>query len=432
MDDISTVAAALRSRLRRAPAAWRARALRLRRRRGGSPAGARGRRSRHWGSVERQPPCERVQAVLARTLAADQRSSRIGRVPSGDGAKPDRKFCWQTAGGARHEASPAKPVPHESAAATSPARRSTPTICSTASPACCTPGRCWRRTRTRWCSRSMLAGALTNPEWSPSLTGDDVPGEGDSGANRHDEPLFPERDAVPSAAGGVGAGRDAGSRHGEARARVRCEYEPLPADPRPSRTRSPPAAFIPARCASRAAMRRGDCQRARIGLDGELRIGGQEHFYLETQCAIAWLDESGRHHRRTPPRSIPAKTQESSRACWAFRGNSVTVECLRMGGAFGGKEVQANPWAAIAALGAWKTRRPVRVRLPRALDMALTGKRHPFLARYHGRLRRRRAAARRAHLRFIPMAAGASIFPSRCCGAPCSTATTPTCCRRWS
>ncbi len=53
-----------------------------------------------------------------------------------------------------------------------------------------------------------------------------------------------------------------------------------------------------------------------------------------------------------------------------------------MGGAFGGKEVQANPWAAIAALGAWKTRRPVRVRLTRALDFALTGKRHPFLARY--------------------------------------------------
>src|SRR5579871_4557238 len=53
-----------------------------------------------------------------------------------------------------------------------------------------------------------------------------------------------------------------------------------------------------------------------------------------------------------------------------------------MGGAFGGKEVQSNYYAALAALGAWKTRRPVRVRLPRALDMILTGKRHPFLARY--------------------------------------------------
>ena len=62
--------------------------------------------------------------------------------------------------------------------------------------------------------------------------------------------------------------------------------------------------------------------------------------------------------------------------------NHVTVECLRMGGAFGGKEVQANPYAAIAALGAWKTRRPVRVRLTRELDIAITGKRHPYLAKY--------------------------------------------------
>ena len=65
-----------------------------------------------------------------------------------------------------------------------------------------------------------------------------------------------------------------------------------------------------------------------------------------------------------------------------LKQHQVTVECLRMGGAFGGKEVQANTWAAIAALGAWKTRRPVRVRLTRELDMALTGKRHPYLARY--------------------------------------------------
>ena len=73
-----------------------------------------------------------------------------------------------------------------------------------------------------------------------------------------------------------------------------------------------------------------------------------------------------------------------------------------MGGAFGGKEVQANPWAAIAALGAWKTRRPVRVRLTRELDMALTGKRHPVSGALRGRLRRRRphrGAAARALLR---------------------------------
>src|SRR5262249_29735148 len=62
--------------------------------------------------------------------------------------------------------------------------------------------------------------------------------------------------------------------------------------------------------------------------------------------------------------------------------NRVTVECLRMGGAFGGKETQANAWAAVAALGAIKTKRPVHVRLPRVLDMVLTGKRHPFCVKF--------------------------------------------------
>ena len=79
----------------------------------------------------------------------------------------------------------------------------------------------------------------------------------------------------------------------------------------------------------------------------------------------------------------PAETQEVVARVLGVPRHQVTVECLRMGGGFGGKEVQANPWAAIAALGAWKTKRPVRVRLPRVLDMALTGKRHPFLARYN-------------------------------------------------
>src|SRR6204780_4459967 len=78
----------------------------------------------------------------------------------------------------------------------------------------------------------------------------------------------------------------------------------------------------------------------------------------------------------------PTETQEVIARVLGIPRNRVTVECVRMGGAFGGKEVQANPYAAIAALGAWKTRRPVRVRLTRALDFALTGKRHPFLARY--------------------------------------------------
>jgi xanthine dehydrogenase large subunit len=118
-----------------------------------------------------------------------------------------------------------------------------------------------------------------------------------------------------------------------------------------------------------------------VRLDGELAIGGQEHFYLETQAAIAWIDETGKVALHSSTQH-PAETQEVVARVLGVPRHDVTVECLRMGGAFGGKEVQANTWAAIAALGAWKTGRPVRVRLPRHLDMVLTGKRHPYLARY--------------------------------------------------
>ena len=110
-------------------------------------------------------------------------------------------------------------------------------------------------------------------------------------------------------------------------------------------------------------------------------MNGQEHFYLETQAALAWVDESGSLFVQSSTQH-PSETQEIVARVLGVRRHEVVVQCLRMGGAFGGKEVQANAWAAVAALGARKLRRPVRVRLTRAQDMAMTGKRHPFLARF--------------------------------------------------
>src|SRR6185312_9627779 len=105
-------------------------------------------------------------------------------------------------------------------------------------------------------------------------------------------------------------------------------------------------------------------------------------FYLETQAALAYFDEADMLtvHSST---QHPAETQEIVARVCALKKHDVVVQCLRMGGAFGGKETQANLWAAVAALGARKLQRPVRVRLTRAQDMTMTGKRHPFLARFH-------------------------------------------------
>jgi xanthine dehydrogenase large subunit len=221
--------------------------------------------------------------------------------------------------------------------------------------------------------------ALAEPGVCTALIASDVPGEGDSGASRHDEPLFPTEIVFHQqpVAWVLGETLEA-ARLGAAR--VQAEYQPLPA-------------IITIQDAIAAGsfhsgpmrIERGDVQNALATSarrsEGELAIGGQEHFYLETQCSIAYLDESGGVMVESSTQH-PSETQEIVARALGLARHRVTVECLRMGGAFGGKEVQANPYAAIAALGTWKTKRPVRVRLPRFLDMVLTGKRHPFLARF--------------------------------------------------
>ncbi len=214
-----------------------------------------------------------------------------------------------------------------------------------------------------------------------TITAADVPGggEGDTGPNRHDEPLFPSEVLFHSQpiAWILGETLDA-ARQGAGQARV--IYRALPAvltiDEAIAAGSFHPPPFRLQRGDATAALAQSPYR-----LQGELRIGGQEHFYLETQCAIAWLDETGgvALHSST---QHPSETQEIVSRVLGRPRHEITVECLRMGGAFGGKEVQANTWAAIAALGAVKTARPVRVRLPRRLDMVLTGKRHPFLARF--------------------------------------------------
>ena len=227
-------------------------------------------------------------------------------------------------------------------------------------------------------ARLDAAPALDEAGVVTTLTAGDVPGDGDTGPSRHDEPLFPNEVMFhrQPVAWVLGETLEAAQRGA---ARVRVAYEPLPAILTIHQAIDA-GSFLtePLR------LTRGDVSAIEMSacrVDGELAMGGQEHFYLETQATIAWMDESGgvMAHSST---QHPSETQEIIARVLGLRRNQVAVECLRMGGAFGGKEVQANTWAAIAALGAWKTRRPVRVRLTRELDMALTGKRHPYLVRY--------------------------------------------------
>ncbi|MFT6924938.1 MAG: xanthine dehydrogenase large subunit [Psychromonas sp.] len=133
------------------------------------------------------------------------------------------------------------------------------------------------------------------------------------------------------------------------------------------------------------ALHKGDpqqaIQQAKHQISGEMYIGGQEHFYLEGQVSIASPTEDGGmfvHCSTQNPTEIQHLVAKVLNQSFHF----VTVEMRRMGGAFGGKETQAAPWACLAALAAYYTGRSVKIRLARSDDFKITGKRHPFYNTY--------------------------------------------------
>lgn len=116
-------------------------------------------------------------------------------------------------------------------------------------------------------------------------------------------------------------------------------------------------------------------------LKGELRTGAQEHWYLESQVCLCIPGEQNEINVFSSTQH-PSETQAVIAELLGIGKNEVVVEVRRMGGAFGGKETQANHTACWTALLCWATKRPVKIRLFRDDDMIMTGKRHRFLSKY--------------------------------------------------
>lgn len=219
-------------------------------------------------------------------------------------------------------------------------------------------------------------GALTVPGVVRVLTAADVPGVNDAGV-KGDEPLFPTEAMYHGhPVAWVLADSEDAARLGAAAVQV--EYEPLP-----SVITVREAIAAGAFQGAQSTLARGDVtvgfEQAAHVFTGEFDIGGQEHFYLETNAALAHVDEAGQVFIQSSTQH-PTETQEITAHVLGLPSSHVTVQCLRMGGGFGGKEMQPHGYAAVAALGATLTGRPVRLRLNRTLDMTQTGKRHPFHA----------------------------------------------------
>ncbi|XP_037751532.1 xanthine dehydrogenase/oxidase isoform X2 [Chelonia mydas] len=117
-------------------------------------------------------------------------------------------------------------------------------------------------------------------------------------------------------------------------------------------------------------------------VEGEIYIGGQEHFYLETHCTIAVPKGEDGEMELFVSTQNPMKTQECVANALGVPANRILVRVKRMGGGFGGKESRSILLSTAVAVAAFKIGHPVRCMLDRDEDMLITGGRHPFLGRY--------------------------------------------------
>ncbi len=208
------------------------------------------------------------------------------------------------------------------------------------------------------------------------LTAADIPGENQIGGIVQDEPLLAAGEVHFAGQPIVAVVADSPRRARRAAAAIEIEFEELPGVFDPRHAAATGSLIVPSRTFSL-----GDVDDAWSSCDavveGRAESGGQEHLYLETQSALV-LPQEGKRLKIFSSTQAPTAVQRITARVLGLAMNDIEVDVARLGGAFGGKEDQATPWAAIAALAASLLRRPVRITLSRAEDMRMTGKRHPY------------------------------------------------------
>ncbi|MDQ2792984.1 MAG: molybdopterin-dependent oxidoreductase [Bacteroidota bacterium] len=221
-----------------------------------------------------------------------------------------------------------------------------------------------------------LSAALGAPGVARVLTAADIPGINQIGGIVADEPLLAEGHVhfrgQPVA---LVLARTEAQAHAALKL-IKVEIDPLPiiTDPRVAAAQGelivPPRTFkIGDSAAAWAA-----CTHVFTGV---AESGGQEHLYIETQGAYAFPTEMGGVKIISSTQG-PTAVQRHTAHVLGLGMHQVEVDVTRLGGGFGGKEDQATPWAALAALGAFITKKPVKLVLDRMADMRMTGKRHPY------------------------------------------------------
>ncbi len=238
-------------------------------------------------------------------------------------------------------------------------------------------------------ARGRIEGTLAAVRAVPGvvaiLDGTTVPGENNIGPVRHDEPLFAfaggsaqiEYHGQPLFAV-VATTRDAARRAAHA------------FKPSATHAQTPVITIADAIAAGTTVeepyrMAKGDAAAAIAAaprrVSGTMDIGGQEHFSLEGNVALALPGEDDDVHVYSSNQH-PSECQEVVARVLGVPAHAVTIEVRRLGGGFGGKETQGNLAAAAAALAAKALGKPVKCRFDRDDDFIISGKRHEFLIEY--------------------------------------------------
>jgi CO/xanthine dehydrogenase Mo-binding subunit len=237
-------------------------------------------------------------------------------------------------------------------------------------------------------------GALARSDVVSVLTAKDIPGANTVHVIYDDQPAL--ADGLVRYVGEPVALVAATSRRAAraAMADVEVEYESLPAVTNPLDglkpdapviVRDPAAAEGGGNLFNKLVLRKGDVERgfaeADAIVEAEYETGYQEHAYIEPQGAVAVLEDLG-SIAVYGSMQCPFYVQNAVARVLGIPLAKVRVVQTATGGAFGGKEDVPSHICALAAVAAWRLRRPIKLVLDRGEDILTTSKRHPSRVRY--------------------------------------------------
>ncbi|KAK5579855.1 hypothetical protein RB653_009543 [Dictyostelium firmibasis] len=222
--------------------------------------------------------------------------------------------------------------------------------------------------------------ALKAPGVKAFFSAKDIPGINDCGPVIHDEEVFVTKTALFH---GAPIGCIVAETHIqalEASKLVAIEYEELPAVTSIEDAIAKQSFFPFTHVLKDGDMEKGWSESDHI-IDGEFKVGAQEHFYLEPNGTLV-IPGEGREMTVIASTQNPTKTQAIVASVLGIGQNQVVCKLKRLGGGFGGKESRSIFSSCVAAVASYHTKEPVRIILDRDTDMSTTGTRHPFIGRY--------------------------------------------------